>query len=216
MTFSNQYVGVQEKTNDKSIQLAAGGIGLGAVGGTASGYFLAKPWMKNGRFSDQFIKTSFDKIADINLKHGSRSKDAYNYAKEGLKFAFTPNLTKENYIEFCKKFSKELHIEKLSEKDLADFVEAKIKVHGSIEVIQKIMIGSLDNSLSTEFSNVKKGILKPLENASDETKEIRSMLKESISKMKRNAAIKWGVIGAALLGLTGLIIGMKSSQKSDL
>ena len=62
MTISNEYVSMQEKTNNKSMQLAAGGIGLGAVGGTASGYFLAKPWMKNGRFSDQFIKSSFDKI----------------------------------------------------------------------------------------------------------------------------------------------------------
>lgn len=215
MTISNEYVSMQEKTNNKSMQLAAGGIGLGAVGGTASGYFLAKPWMKNGRFSDQFIKSSFDKIADINLKYGSKSKDVYNYAKESLKFAFTPNQTKENYIEFCKKFSKELNVEKLSEKELVDFIEAKIKEHGSIEEIQKTVIESLDKSLLTEFSNVKKGILKPLENVNAETEEIRGMLKGSITKMKKIAAIKWGLIGACLLGLTGLIIGLVSSKKGE-
>lgn len=213
MTLSVQSASVQEKKSNKMMQLTLGGVGLGGVSGAAGGYFIAKPWFKNGRFSDGFIKSTLEKHDAICLKHASTTKEKCEFGKGILKFMFTPNQTKENYIDFCKKYSKELNLAHLSEEELKNFVNTMIKKYGSIDKMQQAAKYTMSESLYSEFTDVKKGIVRSVKNTNAETKEIREMLKGTITKMKKNAAIKWGLIGAIALGLAGFVVSKVSKER---
>lgn len=192
----------QEKNYNKALT----GAGVGAIGGATAGYFLAKPWQKDGKLSNKFIKKSFDKIADINLKYGTYSEEEIKKAKCICKFIFKQNQTEKTYLKFCKQNLKALNLEKFTNSELEEFVKLKIKTHGSVDNICKNAIKELEDYLLDIFSNVKKGSVKPLDNANNETIEIRKMIKKSLNKMKRNTALKWGLIGAGALGALGFCI----------
>ncbi len=213
---------VQKNNNSQTAFYTAAGVGTGAIAGGAFGYYQ-RPWIKNGELTDTFVK----KVSEKELK--LEEEDCKVLISDLKKIAASGSLenTQDSTKAYFKGLSNSEVIKTLSNNILDGLKE---------EFGDGILDGKFDKYRETvKFSpedmseqkeriknlfDIKNKKLKPLDkNADLDDLNLHTAVKEIMSNLDKKNALKWGGIGAAILGIAGLgasfIANSKSSSATD-
>ncbi len=213
---------VQKNNNSQTAFYTAAGVGTGAIAGGAFGYYQ-RPWIKNGELTDTFVKNVTEK--ELKLEE----EDCKVLISDLKKIAASGSLenTQDSTKAYFKGLSNSEVIKTLSNNILDELKE---------EFGDGILDGKFDKYRETvKFSpedmseqkeriknlfDIKNKKLKPLDkNADLDDLNLHTAVKEIMSNLDKKNALKWGGIGAAILGIAGLgasfIANSKSSSATD-
>lgn len=213
---------VQKNNNSQTAFYTAAGVGTGAIAGGAFGYYQ-RPWIKNGELTDTFVKNVSEK--ELKLEE----EDCKVLISDLKKIAASGSLenTQDSTKAYFKGLSNSEVIKTLSNNILDGLKE---------EFGDGILDGKFDKYRETvKFSpedmseqkeriknlfDIKNKKLKPLDkNADLDDLNLHTAVKEIMSNLDKKNALKWGGIGAAILGIAGLgasfIANSKSSSATD-
>ena len=209
----------QNKTNNTQTAIyTAAGLGTGAIAGGTFGYYQ-KPWIKNGELTDTFVK----KVSEKELK--LEEEDCKVLISDLKKIAASGSLenTQDSTKAYFKGLSNSEVIKTLSNNILDGLKE---------EFGDGILDGKFDKYRETvKFSpedmseqkeriknlfDIKNKKLKPLDkNADLDDLNLHTAVKEIMSNLDKKNALKWGGIGAAILGIAGLGASFLANSKSS-
>ncbi len=209
----------QNKTNNTQTAIyTAAGVGTGAIAGGAFGYYQ-RPWIKNGELTDTFVK----KVSEKELK--LEEEDCKVLISDLKKIAASGSLenTQDSTKAYFKGLSNSEVIKTLSNNILDGLKE---------EFGDGILDGKFDKYRETvKFSpedmseqkeriknlfDIKNKKLKPLDkNADLDDLNLHTAVKEIMSNLDKKNALKWGGIGAAILGIAGLGISFIKNNKTN-
>lgn len=213
---------VQKNNNSQTAFYTAAGVGTGAIAGGAFGYYQ-RPWIKNGELTDTFVKNVSEK--ELKLEE----EDCKVLISDLKKIAASGSLenTQDSTKAYFKGLSNSEVIKTLSNNILDGLKE---------EFGDGILDGKFDKYRETvKFSpedmseqkeriknlfDIKNKKLKPLDkNADLDDLNLHTAVKEIMSNLDKKNALKWGGIGAAILGIAGFgasfIANSKSSSATD-
>lgn len=213
---------VQKNNNSQTAFYTAAGVGTGAIAGGAFGYYQ-RPWIKNGELTDTFVK----KVSEKELK--LEEEDCKVLISDLKKIAASGSLenTQDSTKAYFKGLSNSEVIKTLSNNILDGLKE---------EFGDGILDGKYDKFRETvkcspedmseqkerikNLFDIKNKKLKPLDkNADLDDLNLHTAVKEIMSNLDKKNALKWGGIGAAILGIAGLgasfIANSKSSSATD-
>ena len=207
----------QNKTNNTQTAIyTAASLGTGAIAGGTFGYYQ-KPWIKNGELTDTFVK----KVSEKELK--LEEEDCKVLISDLKKIAASGSLenTQDSTKAYFKGLSNSEVIKTLSNNILDGLKE---------EFGDGILDGKFDKYRETvKFSpedmseqkeriknlfDIKNKKLKPLDkNADLDDLNLHTAVKEIMSNLDKKNALKWGGIGAAILGIAGLGASFLANSK---
>ncbi len=213
----------QNKTNNTQTAIyTAASLGTGAIAGGTFGYYQ-KPWIKNGELSDTFIKNVTEKELKLNeddfkvfiddLKKIASSGSLEN-TQDSTKVYFEDLLTPDEN----KHLSNEL-LDSLKEEFGDGILDRKFDKYREAVKISPEDMPEQKEKIENLF-DLKNKKLKPLDKNTDlDDLNLHTAIKEITSNLNWKNALKWGGIGAAILGIAGLgasfIANSKSSSATD-
>lgn len=188
----------------------------------AFGYYQ-KPWIKNGELSDTFIKNVSEKELKLeeddfkvfidDLKKIASSGSLEN-TQDSTKVYFEDLLTPDEN----KHLSNEL-LDSLKEEFGDGILDRKFDKYREAVKISPEDMPEQKEKIKNLF-DLKNKKLKPLDKNTDlDDLNLHTAIKEITSNLNWKNALKWGGIGAAILGIAGLgasfIANSKSSSATD-
>lgn len=207
VTFNAQPTPVaKNERKNRILPALATDLGIGGVTGGLIG-LTSKPWQQNGQLTDEFVGTIMNDIADKLIP------DAPNDINLGKFFSLNikEGMSKEALMDVIEKNAETFGYKDIDKTELRKVLENEFKEAGAVDDFIKNVestkkIGK--DAVTKAFSDVKKGTLRQIENATEDQKSIQKFLKDAIKKMKTNAALSWAVIGAVAMAGTGLIVNL--------
>jgi len=199
-----------------------GGAALGGAAGTGVGYLASSP-VKNGEFKDSFIKSSVD-IAKKDFEQTANNvirifEDAAKKTNiDDITKSLKENLSKTNGFE------KGLAISGYDLDSFLDFFKSL-----NVEDAQKTIAAIVENVKEEKAFNSLidaeslKGTFKDAVNIkgnkieftkTETSKAIEDLFEKCLKAFKKSNMLKWGGIGAAVLGLGGLVIGLSKKNNA--
>lgn len=209
----------QNKTNNTQTAIyTAAGLGTGAIAGGTFGYYQ-KPWIKNGELSDTFIKNVTEKELKLeeddfqvfidDLKKIASSGSLEN-TQDSTKVYFEDLLTPDEN----KHLSNEL-LDSLKEEFGDGILDGKFDKYREAVKISPEDMPEQKEKIKNLF-DLKNKKLKPLDkNADLDDLNLHTAVKEIMSNLDKKNALKWGGIGAAILGIAGLGASFLANSKSS-
>lgn len=209
----------QDKKNNRLSTLAMD-LGLGAVAGGLIGY-TSKPWQVNGQLTDEFIGSVMEDLIDLKIKKEPESKELWEVAKTLLKLDVKNGLSEEAMLEVLEKNADVLNLENVKNPLLRDNLKEEMKnIEGFNDIIEAFSekMNKLKESIVANFSDIKKGELKPLGEKSVTAKtDAYNILENKIKSIKKGSAIRWAIVGSLAMAvggfLTDLIMNKVNSKK---
>ena len=207
----------QNKTNNTQTAIyTAAGLGTGAIAGGTFGYYQ-KPWIKNGELSDTFIKNVTEKELKLNeddfkvfiddLKKIASSGSLEN-TQDSTKVYFEDLLTPDEN----KHLSNEL-LDSLKEEFGDGILDGKFDKYRETVKFSPEDMSEQKERIKNLF-DIKNKKLKPLDkNADLDDLNLHTAVKEIMSNLDKKNALKWGGIGAAILGIAGLGASFLANSK---
>ncbi len=209
----------QNKTNNTQTAIyTAASLGTGAIAGGTFGYYQ-KPWIKNGELSDTFIKNVTEKELKLNeddfkvfiddLKKIASSGSLEN-TQDSTKVYFEDLLTPDEN----KHLSNEL-LDSLKEEFGDGILDGKFDKYRETVKFSPEDMSEQKERIKNLF-DIKNKKLKPLDkNADLDDLNLHTAVKEIMSNLDKKNALKWGGIGAAILGIAGLGASFLANSKSS-
>lgn len=207
----------QNKTNNTQTAIyTAASLGTGAIAGGTFGYYQ-KPWIKNGELSDTFIKNVTEKELKLNeddfkvfiddLKKIASSGSLEN-TQDSTKVYFEDLLTPDEN----KHLSNEL-LDSLKEEFGDGILDGKFDKYREAVKISPEDMPEQKEKIKNLF-DLKNKKLKPLDKNTDlDDLNLHTAIKEITSNLNWKNALKWGGIGAAILGIAGLGASFLANSK---
>lgn len=213
---------VQKNNNSQTAFYTAAGVGTGAIAGGAFGYYQ-RPWIKNGELTDTFVKNVTEK--ELKLEE----EDCKVLISDLKKIAASGSLenTQDSTKAYFKGLSNSEMIKTLSN-NILDGLKEEFGdgiLDGKFDKYRETVKFSLEDMSEQKeriknLFDIKNKKLKPLDkNADLDDLNLHTAVKEIMSNLDKKNALKWGGIGAAILGIAGLgasfIANSKSSSATD-
>lgn len=207
VTFNAQPTPVaKNERKNRILPALATDIGIGGVTGGLIG-LTSRPWQQNGQLTDEFVGTVMNDIADKLIPDAPKDINLGKYFGLNIK----EGMSKEALIDVIEKNAEAFGYKDIDKTELRKVLENEFKEAGAVDDFIKNVestkkIGK--DAVTKAFSDVKKGTLRQIENATEDQKSIQKFLKDTIKKMKTSAALSWAVIGAIAMAGTGLIVNL--------
>lgn len=211
-----------KNTSTQTAIYTAAGLGTGAIAGGTFGYYQ-RPWIKNEDISDTFVKN----VTEKELKLGE--EDCKVLISDLKKIAASGSLenTQDSTKAYFKGLSNSEVIKTLSnnildglKKEFGDgILDGKYDKYRETVKFSPEDMSEQKERIKNLF-DIKNKKLKPLDkNADLDDLNLHTAVKEIMSNLDKKNALKWGGIGAAILGIAGLgasfIANSKSSSATD-
>lgn len=181
--------------------IAIGGVTGGLIGLTS------RPWQQNGQLTDEFVGSIINDIADKLVPDAPRDINLGKFFSLNI----PKDISKEALIDLIEKNAETFGYKDIDKTKLRKVLENEFKEASAVDDFIKDFestkkIGK--DTVTKAFSDVKKGTLRQIENATEDQKNIQKFLKDTIKKMKINSALSWAVIGAVAMAGSGLIVNL--------